>query len=83
LPRLPSEYIRERFWYSFIHDPVAIANRDWLGSDRMLWSNDYPHIATDWPQSWQSLISQYRAVPTPERDQILWRNSLDLFGFAA
>jgi predicted TIM-barrel fold metal-dependent hydrolase len=80
LPHLPSDYIRDRFWYTFIHDPVAIANREWLGADRMLWSNDYPHIATDWPNSWLTINSQFRAVPMAERDQILWRNAAELFG---
>jgi predicted TIM-barrel fold metal-dependent hydrolase len=83
LPRLPSDYIRERFWYSFIHDPAAITNRSWLGSSQMLWSNDYPHIATDWPNSWRNINSQFRAMPAQEREQILWKNTLGLYGFAA
>jgi predicted TIM-barrel fold metal-dependent hydrolase len=81
LPRLPSDYIRDRFWYSFIHDPAGIANRAWLGAGHMLWSNDYPHIATDWPNSWWNINSQFRGMPALERERILWRNTFELYRF--
>ena len=78
-PRTPSDYIRERFWFSFIHDPVGVANRDWLGADRLLWSNDYPHIASDWPNSWHTVNTHFRGLPAGDRERILWRNTYDLY----
>jgi predicted TIM-barrel fold metal-dependent hydrolase len=83
LAQLPSEYVRERFSFSFIHDTVAIANRHTIGVQRMLWSNDYPHIASDWPASWKNINSAFASVPADERHAIVAGNALRLYGFGS
>ena len=83
LPRLPSEYARDFFSFSFIHDSVAIEHRHSIGVERMLWSNDYPHIASDWPASWKSISASFATVPVAERDSILWGNALRLYRLGA
>ncbi|MEZ5558983.1 MAG: amidohydrolase family protein [Pseudomonadales bacterium] len=45
LRRLPSDYLRENFW--FVMDPSEgsiDAQCDLVGEDRFLWGSDYPHI---------------------------------------
>jgi len=81
LDRLPSEYMHEFFPAAFITDPFAVANRHRIGVDRMLWSSDYPHITTDWPNSWKSIASTFSEVPKDERHAILAGNAQRLFGF--
>ncbi|MHB8463476.1 MAG: amidohydrolase family protein [Acidimicrobiales bacterium] len=81
LSRLPSEYIHDFFWMSFITDTYAVANRQRVGVDRMLWSNDYPHITSDWPHSWKTIKATFADVPADERHAILAGNSEALFGF--
>ena len=81
LPRRPSEYMHEFFPAAFISDPFAIANRQRIGVERMLWSSDYPHITSDWPFSWKTINSQFSEVPADERHAILAGNSLQLFKF--
>ncbi|HEV7680374.1 MAG TPA: amidohydrolase family protein [Candidatus Dormibacteraeota bacterium] len=83
LAQLPSEYVRERFAFSFIHDTVAIANRHTIGVQRMLWSNDYPHIASDWPASWKNINSAFASVPADERHAMVAGNALRLYGFGS
>jgi predicted TIM-barrel fold metal-dependent hydrolase len=83
LPRLPSEYIREFFYFSFITDMYGIANRHRIGLDHMLWSNDYPHIVSDWPYSWKTINAQFANVPPDERHAILAGNALRLYKFGA
>jgi predicted TIM-barrel fold metal-dependent hydrolase len=83
LPRLPSEYAKEFFSFSFIHDSVAIEHRHRIGVERMLWSNDYPHIASDWPNSWKSINAAFATVPVEEREAILWENARRLYRLAA
>lgn len=54
--RPPSEYIRERFWYTT--QPIEEPDRpehlreiiDWIGMDRLLFSTDYPHWDFDDPR---------------------------------
>ena len=81
LPRLPSEYMKERMPASFITDPVAILNRQLVGVERMLWSSDYPHPTTDWPHSWKVINASFANVPDNERHAILAGNAQRLFGF--
>jgi predicted TIM-barrel fold metal-dependent hydrolase len=81
LDRMPSDYMRERFPASFITDPYAVANRHYVGVERMLWSSDYPHITTDWPYSWRTINSTFLGVPADERHAILAGNAQRLFGF--
>jgi predicted TIM-barrel fold metal-dependent hydrolase len=83
LARMPSDYMRERFPASFITDPYAVANRHFVGVDRMLWSSDYPHITSDWPNSWRTINSTFLGVPADERHAILAGNAQRLFGFGA
>ena len=81
LKRLPSEYMRRHFSYSFITDMFGIANRHRIGVERMLWSNDYPHITSDWPYSWKVVNAQFANVPTEERYAMLAGNALRLYRF--
>ena len=80
LPRLPSEYMSQHFAASFITDHYAIANRHRIGVDRMLWSNDYPHITSDWPYSWRTINATFAGVDPQERHMILAGNSQRIFG---
>ena len=79
LARMPSEYMREHFFYTFITDTYGIANRHRIGVERMLWSNDYPHITSDWPYSWKTINAQFADVPADERHAMLAGNALRLY----
>ena len=81
LAKLPGDYIHEFFWISFVTDTYAIENRGRVGIERMMWSNDYPHIVSDWPYSWKTINAQFAQVPADERHAILAGNALDLYGF--
>jgi predicted TIM-barrel fold metal-dependent hydrolase len=81
IPRLPSEYMKERFPASFITDPFAVRNRHIVGVKRMLWSSDYPHPTTDWPFSWKTINATFWDVPEDERHAILAGNAMRIFGF--
>lgn len=81
LRQLPGDYIREFFYVSFVTDTYAIENRRRIGVERMLWSNDYPHIVSDWPYSWKTINAQFAQVPLDERHAILAGNALALYKF--
>ena len=82
LQMLPSEYIEKHFHFGFMTDTFGIQHRDYVGSERILWSNDYPHISADWPNSWRTIQAAFSGVPTAERHLILAGNAQRLFGFA-
>jgi uncharacterized protein len=83
LATLPSQYIEERFSFTYITDQYAIANRHRIGTDRLLWSSDFPHSGSDWPNSWRSIDATFADVPRHERDAILAGNAQRLYGFGS
>ncbi len=78
---LPSEVVSEHFHFTYITDHYAVANRHRIGVDRLMWSSDFPHSGSDWPDSWRCIDADYANVPSSERDQILAGNALRLYGF--
>ena len=73
--------MRQHFPATFINDNYAVENRHRIGVERMLWSNDYPHITSDWPMSWKTINASFADVPPHERHAILSGNAQRIFGF--
>jgi hypothetical protein len=79
LAKRPSEYMRDHFFFAFVTDTYGITNRHRIGVNRMLWSNDYPHIVSDWPYSWKTINAQFANVPSDERHDMLAGNALRIY----
>jgi uncharacterized protein len=47
----PSEYFARQIYGTFFRDTVAGHNFEWWGQDNCMWSNDYPHGNSTWPES--------------------------------
>jgi predicted TIM-barrel fold metal-dependent hydrolase len=47
----PSEYFQNQVYGTFFRDTVAGHFFDWWGQDNCMWSNDYPHGNSTWPES--------------------------------
>ncbi len=60
LPTMPSRVFHRNFWATFMIDTVGIELRHRLNLDHLLWSTDYPHTGTDWPNS---RVTIARALP--------------------
>jgi uncharacterized protein len=83
MTKLPSEYIRERFYFTYITDTYAVQNRHRIGVDRLMWSSDFPHGGSDWPNSWRTIDAVFADIPADERHEILAGNALDLYKFGS
>jgi predicted TIM-barrel fold metal-dependent hydrolase len=79
--RLPSDVIDEHFSYTYITDHFAIRNRQAIGVERLMWSSDYPHSGSDWPNSVRVIHADFAGVPADERDLILAGNARRLYRF--
>jgi predicted TIM-barrel fold metal-dependent hydrolase len=82
LPRLarrPSEYLKEHAYWGFFEDRVGVRLRHEVGVDRMMWSTDFPHVVTRWPQSLQALQSQMAGVPQDEQWKMAAGNAIRFF----
>ena len=65
LPMLPSAYWRRNFSITFEDDPLGIMTRSFIGTETLLWGNDYPHGDSIFPHSRQ-VLSEILADCTPE-----------------
>ena len=79
LKRLPSEYLKENAHWGFFEDRIGIKLRHEIGVDRLMWSTDFPHIVTRWPNSLKTLESQMSDVPKDEQRKIVADNAIEFF----
>ena len=47
----PSEYFRQQVYSTFFDDPVGANNFSRWGVDNYMWSSDFPHRNSPWPNS--------------------------------
>ena len=80
----PSEYFRRQMYCTFIDDAVGMANRHLIGVDRMMWSSDYPHTSSTWPNS-RKVVERDFADPSAaaDRRKITRENAAKLYGLTA
>lgn len=74
LRKPPSEYFRKHILLGFQDDRVALANRQQIGVENLVWGNDFPHSAGYWPQSRELLDEMFAGVPGQERQRIVSGN---------
>ena len=79
LKMLPSEYFKEHIWATFITDPVGVDLRHMIGVDHIMWSTDYPHVASDWPNSQRTAAYEFRHVPEAEKRKMMRDNAANLY----
>lgn len=79
LDRMPSEYLKERNYWGFLHDPVAVRRRECIGMDKLLWATDFAHAASEWPNSRKYIEEDFAGVPSDEKYQMLAGNCIRYF----
>ena len=80
LERLPSDYVRDHFHFTFQDDPIAFRVTDLMNHHGLMWASDHPHSDSTFPHS-QQVVAEQTAHLSPEvRDDILWRNCAELYG---
>jgi uncharacterized protein len=83
LQRLPSNYIRDHFWYTTqpVEEPRPASDladvMDWVGWDRILFSTDYPHWDYDDPRHAFKI-----AMTEQQKRQIFADNAKNLYRLA-
>jgi predicted TIM-barrel fold metal-dependent hydrolase len=80
MTEMPSEIFFRNFWATFMVDRAGIELRHRMNLDHLMWSTDYPHSGTDWPNSRVSLERVFRGVPKAEVKKMLHTNCRELYG---
>lgn len=84
LPLRPSEYFRRNMALTFIRDEVAVRCRDLIGLENLMWSDDYPHLESCWPDSAAVIDSVLprTQIPDDERALLLCGNASRIYGWS-
>jgi predicted TIM-barrel fold metal-dependent hydrolase len=53
--------------------------RHLIGVDRVMWSSDFPHTETDWPNSRRTIEISFKNVPEHEKHRMLSQNAVEFF----
>ena len=77
---MPSEIFFRNFWATFMVDTVGMDLRHRLNVDHVMWSTDYPHSGSDWPNSRISIERVFRGVSREEVKRMLHTNCKKLYG---
>jgi predicted TIM-barrel fold metal-dependent hydrolase len=80
MSELPSTIFHRNFWATFMVDRAGVELRHRLNGEHILWSTDYPHSGTDWPNSSVSIESLFRGLPRDEVKRFLHDNCRRLYG---
>ena len=75
----PSRIFHRNFWASFMIDTVGMDLRHRLNVDQLMWSTDYPHTGSDWPNSRVTIERNFRGVPKAEVKKMLHDNCRRLY----
>jgi predicted TIM-barrel fold metal-dependent hydrolase len=79
MSELPSQIFHRNFWATFMVDRAGIELRHHLNLDHVMWSTDYPHSGTDWPNSGVSLERVFHGVPQRDVRRMLHDNCKALY----
>jgi len=79
LKETPSFYFHRQVLATFIDDRVGIENRRRIGVENIMWSSDYPHTDTTWPNSREYIDRNFEGVGEEDRHQIVAGNAARLY----
>ncbi|MEE9607562.1 MAG: amidohydrolase family protein [Myxococcota bacterium] len=76
---MPSDIFFRNFWATFMVDTVGMDLRHRMNVDHLMWSTDYPHSGSDWPNSRVTLERVFRDVPVDQVKKMLHTNCKELY----
>ena len=79
LDKPPSFYMDQNVYGSFIHDRPGVLTRNLKGAHNIMWSSDYPHSETTFPDSLKVIDELFEGVPEDEKQMILGTRAEKLF----
>lgn len=75
----PSEYFTRNCHATFFNDPtIGTILKAW-GADVLMWSNDYPHPNTTWPESRRIIDRDLQGLAPDVQHRLLAGNTVELY----
>ena len=82
IDRLPSQYFYRQVYGTFFNDAVGGHNFSWWGVDNCMWSNDFPHPNSTWPNSRSVIERDLGHLPADARAKLVRENVVKLYGMS-
>ncbi len=79
----PSETVRRQMYVNFWFEVEGIKLRHLIGIDNIMWESDFPHVASFYPRSWDSIERVLKGVPPDDRRKLLYENALRVYQLEA
>jgi predicted TIM-barrel fold metal-dependent hydrolase len=80
----PSEYFKRQCWVGATNTDalgwVTSEQREQIGTDRIMWGSDYPHMESAWPHTRQKLHDLVKGIPSGDVRAIVAGNAIDCYG---
>ncbi len=76
---LPSEYFARNMSATFFDDPVGGKLLTWWGVDNCMWSTDYPHPNSKWPESREFLVRNLGHLPQDSIRKLVRENAVKFY----
>lgn len=76
----PHEVWKRQFYATIEDDRPALATREFIGVDNLMWGSDYPHTDSTWPCSLEVLDEVFEGIPKEDRAKITRLNAKRLYG---
>ena len=77
----PSDFFHRNIAVSFQDDRTAVATRDLIGVDNLVWGSDYPHTECTWPESQRVIRDIFSDASEEDIHKITFANTARFFGF--
>ncbi len=82
LTESPAYYMDRQVFGSFIQDRTGILCRNLPGGRNIMWSSDYPHSETTFPNSHGIILRDFDGIPEAETRAIIHGNACRFFGLS-
>lgn len=76
---MPSELFKRQCYLVGWYDRASLRVRDYIGTENILWSSQFPQATSTWPDTQAALEKSFAGVSEDHRSKILWRNAAKLY----
>jgi predicted TIM-barrel fold metal-dependent hydrolase len=75
----PSAYFKRQVYATFFNDSVGGRCLEWWGAENCMWSNDFPHENSTWPNSRKVIQRDLGYLPPDRRAKLVCLNVAKLY----
>jgi predicted TIM-barrel fold metal-dependent hydrolase len=83
ITRNPSSFVKDQIYACFFNDHVCGENLKFWGQDNIMWSNDFPHPNSTWPNSLKIIERDLGHLPPETQRKVVCGNVCRLYDIDA